>query len=114
MFYLIRDGMYYEHQDISVFFESDKSTSSVCDAENQSQTIPKCNLVRQMNYICLYGNHIVSQSNVFHYQISIPFCKECKRFIPPRGYHCRHCDMYTDWISFTVVVFGFLIITALG
>ncbi|KNB45983.1 putative protein s-acyltransferase [Blastocystis sp. subtype 4] len=106
VFYLTRDGIYYENQDISAFFESNELISSMCDEEEKSpQTLPTSpsqthqstsNLVRQTNYICLYRNHI----------ISIPFCKDCKRFIPPRGYHCRHCgicvrvfDHHCPWVA---------------
>ena len=76
VFYLTRDGIYYENQDVSAFFESDELTSSMCDEEERSpQTMPTSplqahqsipNLVRQSNYICLYRNHIASQSNLFH------------------------------------------------
>lgn len=90
VFYLNHDGIHYENQDISAFFESGESSSLRDENSTQfspallpSTERPTSTLLRQTNYICLYRNHI----------ITIPFCKECKRFIPPRAYHCRHCDI---------------------
>ncbi|KAK8824149.1 palmitoyltransferase ZDHHC14 [Blastocystis sp. ATCC 50177/Nand II] len=76
VYMLAKEGEVVTNDDISAFF---LQTSIQEALKSGDSTL----IVPVLQFPCLYKGQL----------ISLHFCASCNHFVPPRGFHCRYCDV---------------------
>lgn len=86
VYMLAKEGEVATNDDISAFF---LQTSIQEALKSGDSTL----IVPVLQFPCLYKGQLVRVFVRPHPQISLHFCASCNHFVPPRGFHCRYCDV---------------------